>query len=476
MQVNYRFLFLTTFILIVGLTTNAQIFGPNRDWASATRYTNTLKQDSLFIFFDTNQPQLRAQFSDSSASTFTWHKYDPNYKVPSGLSFMEKFRPVANQTDSLIGNALPGGYMVRVKRIADDSLETYIGWLMVDNIKIESLQVVNNSCENLQLMVVTSPVSAYDLNAQFAYYDISRGVHQELSALKSGGYFAINTFQSLNSYVVVPAQVHPSVLPFIFIEDENPKSGKPNGPLHDAAYRFSVTTPFGRGNKEAQSEVVSAVATRADFDIMFWEEENGAFGSPVTNEFPSGEALLRMKLESKSVNADSLYWNILNDKLRFAKGADSIVWSYQSLFSEASAEPDPKKMIPGFYGVEHIASKTTANLRCRDTLLRTVDVDTSFIGTIPNVFTPSGSAPNFKISEDDLRSIKSFKIVIVNRTGQQVYRFVGDPKQWDGWNGKVDGTKGDAPAGVYYFVIDAVGWDGIRYRNGQYKGFLHLYR
>jgi hypothetical protein len=57
-----------------------------------------------------------------------------------------------------------------------------------------------------------------------------------------------------------------------------------------------------------------------------------------------------------------------------------------------------------------------------------------------------------------------------------VYRYVGDPREWEGWNGKIDGTKGDAPTGVYYYVIDAVGWDGVRYRNGQYKGFLHLYR
>ena len=476
MQFNYRFLFLVVFTFIVGLTTNAQIFGPNRDWVSATRYTNTLEQDSLFIFFDTNPPLLRAQFSDSSASTYAWYKYDPNYNVTSGLSKMERFRPVANPTDSLVGNASPGGYMVEVKRIADDSLETYIGWLMVDNIIIESLHVVNNSCENLQLIVITNPVSAYDVNAQFTYYDISREAHQELSALSSGGYFATNSFQSLNTEVVVQAQVHPSVLPFIFIEYENPKSGKFYGPLYDAAYLFSVTTPFGRGTEEAQTEEISAVATQADFDIKFWAEDNGDFGSPVTDAIPSGEALLRMKLESKSVNVDSLYWNILNDKLRFAQGGDSIVWSYRSLFPESSAEPDSKKMIPGFYGVEHIASKTTANLRCRDTLLRTVDVDTSFIRDIPNVFTPSGSAPYFKISEDNLRSIKSFKIVIVNRTGQQVYRYVGDPKQWEGWNGKIDGTKGDAPAGVYYFVIDAVGWDGTRYRNGQYKGFVHLYR
>jgi hypothetical protein len=106
-----------------------------------------------------------------------------------------------------------------------------------------------------------------------------------------------------------------------------------------------------------------------------------------------------------------------------------------------------------------------------------VEVDTSFVQNIPNVFTPGGGLyPVFKIAPEDLQSLKSFKIVIHSRSGKQVYRYTGDPKKWEGWNGKVDNTKGDVPSGVYYYVIDAVGWDGVRYRKKDYRGFLHLYR
>jgi hypothetical protein len=366
--------------------------------------------------------------------------------------------------------------MVDVKRTLDDSVETYIAWVMVDDITIESLDLVSNSCSNLQLILTTAPVSAFDVNSKFAYYDISRDAHQEISILGSGGYFATNSFESLNPEVEVNSQIHHSLIPFIFIEFENSKNGTTHGPLYDAAYKFTLTSPFGRGELVVQSPEIKAVATKADYDIFFWDDDSSDFGSVETADVPNGEALLRMKLESKSINVDSLYWNIINDKLRFARGGDSIVWSYKSLNDNPFVEPDPKKMVPGIYGVEHISVKKTDGVVCRDELLRLVEVDTSFIQNIPNVFTPGGSSPVFKISEDDLHSLRSFKIVIVNRSGQQVYRYVGDPKQWQGWNGKIDGTKGDAPSGVYYFVIDAVGWDGIRYRDGQYKGFLHLYR
>ena len=461
---------------LFGVDSNAQIFAPNRNWVSPTNYANSTSQDSVFLFFENNLPNIRAQFSDSSASTYTWYKYNRNFTVPSGASLMQRFRPLISYTDSIIPNVEAGGYMVDVKRTVDDSVETYIAWVMVDNITIESLGLVSNTCSNLQLILKTAPVSAFDVNSKFAYYDISRDAHQEISILGSGGYFAVNTFQSLNPKVTVSSPIHHSLIPFIFIEFVNPKNGKTHGPLYDAAYKFTLTTPFGRGQLVVQSPEIKAVSTKADFEISFWDDDISNFGSVQTADIPNGEALLRMKLESKSINTDSLYWNINNDKLRFAKGGDSIVWSHRSLPDDPFAEPDPKKMIPGFYGVEHISVKRTDGVVCRDALLRTVEVDTSFIRNIPNVFTPGGTSPIFKISEDDLHSLRSFKIVIVNRTGQQVYRYAGDPKQWEGWNGKIDGTKGDAPSGVYYFVIDAVGWDGVRYRDGQYKGFLHLYR
>ncbi len=99
---------------------------------------------------------------------------------------------------------------------------------------------------------------------------------------------------------------------------------------------------------------------------------------------------------------------------------------------------------------------------------KSVCVDTSqvfkvFIGTsslkIPNAFSP-GSSPGvndeFKVSYE---SIVSFRASIFNRWGNLLYQW-SDPSK--GWDGKVSGKY--VPSGVYFYVIEAKGADGIRYK------------
>ncbi|MDE6369270.1 MAG: gliding motility-associated C-terminal domain-containing protein, partial [Muribaculaceae bacterium] len=78
---------------------------------------------------------------------------------------------------------------------------------------------------------------------------------------------------------------------------------------------------------------------------------------------------------------------------------------------------------------------------------------------IPNAFTP-GSSPGvndeWKVS---YRSLVSYSCHIFNRLGKQLFSST-DPGQ--GWDGKAGGKY--VPAGVYYYVIEAVGADGIRYK------------
>lgn len=454
--------------IFFSFSVKAQLFAPNRDWASQTSYLGTIPQDSIFIFFQNDAASLRAQFSDSSAASYKWYWYNKS------LGYQERFQEISGQTDSVLLSLTPGGYRVEATRISDDITEVYTAWVMVDEVELESISLVKNTCSGLELSLITEP-NFFDVQSLFTYYDLSREAHQELNVLGANGYFDDHTFESTNNKVVVNQKIYS--LPFVFVEYENSTNGRYHGPLYESAYRFTYQNPFGKGNVMVETPTIDAVSTKADFEIRFWDEEQLLFGSPQTDDIPSGEALLEMELKSTAVNSDSLFWTIHNDKLRIAQGADSLIWRDSSLFNaRVESYPEKRKLVPGFYEIEHVSVKHSGDLTCIDSLFRTVEVDTSFIQNIPNVFTPGGMYPYFKIEEDDLRSLKSFKIAIMSRSGKQVYRYVGDPKQWEGWNGKLDGTKGDVPAGVYYYVIDAVGWDGVRYRNGQYKGFLHLYR
>lgn len=77
---------------------------------------------------------------------------------------------------------------------------------------------------------------------------------------------------------------------------------------------------------------------------------------------------------------------------------------------------------------------------------------------IPNAFSPQGSPgvnDEWKVS---YKSLVSFQCNIFNRSGQQLFS-TSDPSQ--GWDGKYRGRF--VPAGVYYYVIQAEGADGIHY-------------
>jgi hypothetical protein len=67
-------------------------------------------------------------------------------------------------------------------------------------------------------------------------------------------------------------------------------------------------------------------------------------------------------------------------------------------------------------------------------------------------------------------------VTIFNRSGQLVYRYGGDPMQWEGWRGKVRNSNRDAAEGVYLYVIKGRGYDGVMHENKQYSGFLYLFR
>lgn len=77
---------------------------------------------------------------------------------------------------------------------------------------------------------------------------------------------------------------------------------------------------------------------------------------------------------------------------------------------------------------------------------------------IPNVFSPNGDGVNdiWKVS---YRSLIEFRCQIYDRHGHQIYHFENPDGGWDGKNG----SKFVNP-GVYFYVIEATGADGKKYK------------
>ena len=79
---------------------------------------------------------------------------------------------------------------------------------------------------------------------------------------------------------------------------------------------------------------------------------------------------------------------------------------------------------------------------------------------IPNAFTPNGDGINdeWKVA---YRSLSSFSCTIFDRYGNELFRFT-DPSK--GWDGKYKGK--NVKPGVYFYVIEATGTDGKKYKKG----------
>lgn len=86
---------------------------------------------------------------------------------------------------------------------------------------------------------------------------------------------------------------------------------------------------------------------------------------------------------------------------------------------------------------------------------------------IPNAFTPNDDGVN-DIWKVGYRSLLNFRCSIFDRYGNQIYTF-NDPSQ--GWDGKYKGKL--VKPGVYYYVIEATGADGKKYKKG---GDINLLR
>jgi gliding motility-associated-like protein len=127
--------------------------------------------------------------------------------------------------------------------------------------------------------------------------------------------------------------------------------------------------------------------------------------------------------------------------------------------------PDPTAS-PTVTTTYTLISVTNAGCIANSLVAITVDIPClDFV--VPNVFTPNGDG----IDDTYLVKVKfmsEYKISIFNRWGQEVFYSENSNSPWDG---KVNGSI--APAGVYYYIIQATCEDGNYFEK---NGFLQLIR
>ncbi|MGE0076885.1 MAG: gliding motility-associated C-terminal domain-containing protein [Bacteroidales bacterium] len=448
------------FLLILALSmcsfnVFAQLTAPGRDWSGVTSYVVNEKPDSIFTFF-ASSGVLNCKHTTGHTSTFSWYKYNP--RISNVANRFELFQTVAGEVSSEISGLEEGGYRVVV--VDDtDSTETFTAWLFTDNIVLNRIDV-DSRCQFLELVVVTTP-SSYNIEYDnFLYYNLSRTTSQPGINTFGKNYFSDIVWTASDS------RVEFSQSSWLRQTIEDP------APLYNSSYSVEITNIFGRV-MTAQTDEITGIAAKAVQAVQ--TESEGTWTD--YNSSGDNEALLGLRLESSSINADSIYWNLSNlvtvDDEEYV-----VIWKDSSLFStRVESFPTKQLMRPGYFKVKHLAYNTISG--CKDSVEVEVKVDSSKIDAdaIPNVLFPSRGV-NFRFIDPTtkLKSIKSFTISIFSRSGRLIYEYSGDPKEWEGWDGKIDGSGGDAAPGVYFFIIEAKGWDDRAFDYGPYKGFLHLFR
>ena len=147
---------------------------------------------------------------------------------------------------------------------------------------------------------------------------------------------------------------------------------------------------------------------------------------------------------------------------------DAVIHNEWQIASDESFEYDVIKIYDqnfdytfndeGNYYIRYVGSNSDGSCEVTgDTY--TVSVGASEL-KIPNAFTPNGDGINdeWKVS---YRSLLSFSCSIFDRYGTELFHFT-DPTQ--GWDGKYKGKY--VQPGVYFYVIEAVGADGKKYKKG----------
>lgn len=146
-----------------------------------------------------------------------------------------------------------------------------------------------------------------------------------------------------------------------------------------------------------------------------------------------------------------------NAPIYFSDRSQGGIVSYSWDFGDSthSSDKDPVKQYQ-VGGVYTICLTVTDTIDCTSTACKELTADIVKLVDVPSAFTPNGDGENDVLYMRGF-SVKTVKMRIYNRYGNQVFESDSLSK---GWNGTIDGTP--AASDVYAYVIDVTFADGSR--------------
>jgi gliding motility-associated-like protein len=382
---------------------------------------------------------------------FSWSKYNP-----VSNSFDPPFFSQSGVTVSIASNLDGGCYRVHITSADIDTMLR--AWVFPNDPYVEvekgpdgKVMPYRYTCDFLRLtgtaMADTMP-----------YYDLSTG---EKLFLPNGMSFEWTSDDP--EYEIFGGRLYLSLTIY-----NQPPYSRP--PTRDTRFYLTAVDSFGLARMD--DVLYESVHVMAEFN-MFYEQRSGDDGEGEWTESdkPEEESPLEIRFHNLSENGVEFVWTLV-DSAKTGEDAiltttdvnDSVVYTYY---------------VPGYYYPRMIAYSEAG---CVDSFPVITNPEIHVVPSeldAPNVFTPNGDGVNdyFVVRA---KSLKSFRITIFDRSGRKIYQYehTDGLMEWEGWDGSIQGKgKNFAEPGVYYYVIDALGWDATVYRKVKpYTGFVYLFK
>jgi len=458
MRSDYKhILFLFCFLQTGSLLTPAaaQISSSSADFSDTLEYPVFPARDLFFVFHAPSfgTPVTGSLTAAAPAGTppfdFSWSKYNP-----ASNSFDPPFN-TGNGANSTVNDLEDGCYRVHITSSDLDTL--FRAWVFSDdsNVEVEKgpdgkIMPYRYTCDYL----ILNGVAEAD---KMIYYDLSTGLDTLLA----------NTMTVKWTSDDPDFEISGDNRLYVHIGNEPPYS---RPPVKDTRFTLTATDNFNL--TRADDVLYESVHVRAGF-TMWYEDRSDpeSDGIWTESESPEEESPMEVRFINTSENGVEFEWNLVDsaktgEEARFFTYDvnDSVVYTYY---------------IPGYYYPDLIAYSEGG---CVDSFPLTINPEIHVVPSeldVPNVFTPNGDGVNdyFVVRS---KSLKAFRVTIFSATGAKVYEYehAEGRFEWEGWDGTMLGKgKNFVAPGVYYYVIDALGWDASTYRKIEpYTGFVYIFR
>ncbi len=449
-----RIFFICFFALNVSLS-EAQITSPTANFSDTLNYPVFPAADKYFVFHSTvpgSQVQgtlLATPPYGTPGFDFSWSQYDTSINA-----FDPPFFTELGVATSTVDNLAAGCYQVHITAVDLDTV--FRAWVFSNdpNVEVEKdqdgkIKPYKFTCDYLILNGIADADT-------IIYFDLANGNSVNLP---NGMTFEWTSDDP--DYEIFGSDRYLDLIIY-----NSPPSSRP--PTSDT--RFTLTAVDSFGLSRADDVLYETVHVKAEFSVFVEDEEDP--GVWTEQENPTGEAPLEVRLINLSENGIEFHWTLVDSAKTGDEESEIITESMED--SVEYTYYTPGRYYPTLLAYSEAGCVDSFPLVTRIE----IQVEPSELKA-PNVFTPNGDGVN-DIFLVQAKSLKAFRITIFSRSGRKVYEYeqTDEKFEWEGWDGTIQG-KGEnfANPGVYYYVIEALGWDAERYRgHPPYKGFVYLYR